>query len=279
MDRLVRLCNRHWVTQNNHDPTGNEIAITRRDALRLACTAALAIYVDGCKSAPATDAPRPLAGRLVARPSPPKLAPVTGRSSLGLAYGRDGILYVPSSYNPGSPAPLVLMLHGAGQSSEIGIRPFLPLAEAAGLVLVAPDSRGGTWDFLYGPYGADVAFIDRALTHVFDRCAIDPARITIEGFSDGASYALSLGLTNGDLFSRIVAFSPCILAPAATVGRPRIFMSHGTDDRILPIDSCGRRLATRLVSLGYQLEFHEFTGPHMVPKEVAQQAVAWIATG
>ena len=169
------------------------------------------------------------------------------------------------------------MLHGAGQSSEIGIRPFLALADAAGLVLVAPDSRGGTWDFLYGPYGADVAFIDRALAYVFERCAIDRSRIAIEGFSDGASYALSLGLTNGDLFSRIVAFSPCILAPAGTVGRPRIFMSHGTDDRILPIDSCGRRLAARLQSLGYQLAFHEFNGPHMVPREIAEQAVSWLA--
>jgi predicted esterase len=256
---------------------GDERLMNRRDVLRLALATVAAGVIEGCRSAPSTDAPRPLAGRLVSRPSAPPLSPLIGRSSLGLAYGRDGILYVPSSYNPSSPAPLVLMLHGAGQSSEIGIRPFLPLAEAAGLVLVAPDSRGGTWDFLYGPYGADVAFIDRALAHVFERCAIDPSRITIEGFSDGASYALSLGMTNGDFFSWIIAFSPCILAPAANVGRPRIFMSHGTDDRILPIDSCGRRLAQRLVALGYPLEFHEFAGPHMVPKEMAQAAVAWLS--
>jgi phospholipase/carboxylesterase len=265
------------MIHEDSEVSGISAAITRRDALRLACTAAMAICLESCKSAPPGDAPHLPAGRLVARPSPPKLSAPTGRSSLGLAYGRDGILYVPPSYNPSSPAPLVLMLHGAGQSSEIGIRPFLALADAAGLVLVAPDSRGGTWDFLYGPYGADVAFIDRALAYVFERCAIDRSRIAIEGFSDGASYALSLGLTNGDLFSRIVAFSPCILAPAGTVGRPRIFMSHGTDDRILPIDSCGRRLATRLQSLGYQLAFHEFNGPHMVPREIAEQAVSWLA--
>jgi len=168
------------------------------------------------------------------------------------------------------------MLHGAGQSAEIGIRPFLPLADAAGLVLLAPDSRGSTWDFLYGPYAADVAFIDRALARVFQQCAIDPARIIIEGFSDGASYALSLGLTNGDLFSRIVAFSPCILAPAANIGRPRVFISHGTSDRILPIDNCGRRLAARLTAAGYVVEFREFTGPHAVPPDVARAAVEWL---
>ena len=254
-------------------------AITRREALRLTLGAAAALIATSCQSTPIADAPRAAPGRLLARPTVPKRGAVIGRSTLGLAPGRDGIVYVPSTYSATVPAPLILMLHGAGQDSEIGIRPFLPLADAAGAILVAPDSRGRTWDFLYGPYGADVAFIDRALTHVFDRCAIDPARITIEGFSDGASYALSLGITNGDLFSRIVAFSPCILAPAATVGRPRIFISHGTADQILPIDNCGRRLFARLTNAGYQVDFHEFHGPHAVPREVAIAALEWIRQG
>lgn len=250
--------------------------VTRREVIRLATWAISAAVLDSCRSAPSTDKPRQTPGRLAVRPAAPRLSPVIGRSSLGLAAGRDGILYVPNSYNPATPAPLVLMLHGAGQSAEIGIRPFLSLADAAGAVLVAPDSRGRTWDFLYGPYGADVAFIDRALAHACEHCAIDPARMVIEGFSDGASYALSLGLTNGDLFSRIIAFSPCILAPAAKVGRPRIFISHGTADQILPIDNCGRRLAAYLSSEGYTVDFREFTGPHTVPPDIARAAMEWM---
>jgi phospholipase/carboxylesterase len=253
--------------------------ITRREAVRVALALGAAAVLESCRSAPPGDENHLAPGRLSARPVRPTFAPVTGRSSLGIGGGRDGIVYVPQSYTPNIPAPLVLMLHGAGQDSEIGIRPFLPLADGAGAVLVAPDSRGATWDFLYGPYGADVAFIDRALSHVFERCAIDPARITIEGFSDGASYALSLGLTNGDLFSRIIAFSPCILAPAGTVGRPQIFISHGTADRILPIDNCGRRLAARLEAAGYAVEMHEFAGPHMVPPDMARTALEWMEKG
>jgi phospholipase/carboxylesterase len=242
----------------------------------MALALGVSAVLESCRSAPSADEKHLAPGRLSARPLRPTLTPVIGRSSLGIGGGRDGIVYVPQSYTPSAPAPLVLMLHGAGQDSEIGIRPFLPLADGAGAVLVAPDSRGSTWDFLYGPYGADVAFIDRALNHVFERCAIDPARITIEGFSDGASYALSLGLTNGDLFSRIIAFSPCILAPAAKVGHPQIFISHGTADRILPIDNCGRRLAARLVAAGYAVEMHEFAGPHMVPPDMARTAMEWM---
>ena len=250
--------------------------ISRREALRIAAVAAATAMAASCRPAPSVETTKAAPGRLFARPASPTLSPSIGRSALGLASGRDGILYVPASYNAAARAPLVLMLHGAGQSAEIGIRPFLPLADAAGLVLLAPDSRGSTWDFLYGPYAADVAFIDRALARVFQQCAIDPARIIIEGFSDGASYALSLGLTNGDLFSRIVAFSPCILAPAANIGRPRVFISHGTSDRILPIDNCGRRLAARLTAAGYAVEFREFTGPHAVPPDVARAAVEWL---
>ena len=256
-------------------PSPND-TVSRRDAIRVMLSTTGAVLLASCRSAPSADTVRAAPGRLVARPVPPSGRPVVGKSALGLAAGRDGLLFVPASYNPATPAPLVLMLHGAGQSAEVGIRPFLPLADAAGAILLAPDSRGGTWDFLYGPYGADVAFIDRALAHVFERCAVDPNRIVIEGFSDGGSYALSLGLTNGDFFNRIVAFSPCILAPAARVGRPRIFISHGTDDRILPIDNCGRRLAAQLVSSGYEVDFHEFTGPHTVPPDMARAAMRWM---
>jgi len=262
-----------------NSPPNEPAAITRREALRLTVGAAAAVIAAGCHAAPVADTRRSAPGRLLARAASPKLGAVIGRSALGLAPGRDGIVYVPSTYNATVPAPLILMLHGAGQDAEIGIRPFLPLADAAGAILLAPDSRGRTWDFLYGPYGADVAFIDRALTYIFDRCAVDPARITIEGFSDGASYALSLGITNGDLFSRIIAFSPCILAPAATVGRPRIFISHGTADQILPIDNCGRRLFARLTNAGYQVDFHEFKGPHAVARDVAIAALQWLDRG
>jgi len=51
--------------------------------------------------------------------------------------------------------------------------------------------------------------------------------VAIQGFSDGASYALSLGLTNGDLFTHVIAFSPGFAAPAEQRGRPRIYVSHG----------------------------------------------------
>lgn len=76
---------------------------------------------------------------------------------------------------------------------------------------------------------------DEALAHTFEHYTVDPSRVAIGGFSDGASYALSLGLGNGDLFRHIIAFSPGFAVPPRQLGSPRIFMSHGTKDRVLPI--------------------------------------------
>jgi phospholipase/carboxylesterase len=142
------------------------------------------------------------------------------------------------------------MLHGATGSARGALRPFRELADDAGLVLLAPDSRGTTWDAIRGDYGPDIAFIDRALASVFQRVAVDPARLTIEGFSDGATYAIGVGLTNGDLFQRVIAFSPGFILPVDAHARPHVFISHGTRDQILPIDQCSRRIVPRSSTRG-----------------------------
>jgi len=247
--------------------------VLRLGAAGLAAAAAAACNVG------ATDTQGMRAGRLQARPAPPVGTAPPGLQPLELETQRDGQLYVPAGYQPDRPAPLVLMLHGAGGSALGALDPFLSLADATGLILLAPDSRGTTWDVIRGGFGPDVAFIDRALTHTFERCAVDPARMAIEGFSDGATYALSLGLTNGDLFSRVVAFSPGFLAPAVRRGRPRVFVSHGLFDNVLPIDRCSRQIVPALQHAGYEVDYHEFGGPHTVPPSIAAEAAAWLAAG
>jgi predicted esterase len=144
-------------------------------------------------------------------------------------------------------------------------------------VLLAVTSRDTTWDVVNGDFGPDVDFIDRSLTFAFDRCNLDPARTGLEGFSDGASYALGLGLVNGDLFRRVIAFSPGFM-PAfeePVNGDPEFFFSHGRQDTVLPIDCGSRRLAALLQADSYRVTLVEFEGIHTVPAEVADQAVRW----
>jgi phospholipase/carboxylesterase len=219
----------------------------------------------------------PVGARLSARPGTPSAAVTPGEQSLSLGDGRDGLLYVPASYAAAKPAGLVLMLHGATGSARGALRPFRELADDAGLVLLAPESRGTTWDAIRADYGPDIAFIDRALAWVFQRVAVDPDRLTIEGFSDGATYALGVGLTNGDLFPRVIAFSPGFILPVEPHARPHVFISHGTRDQILPIEQCSRRIVPQLERSRYDVEYREFDGPHTVPPEIAKDAIAWMA--
>ena len=178
-------------------------------------------------------------------PGPPKLALGPGEHRLGLDDERDGAIYVPRVHQPGRPSPLAVMLHGAGGNGD-RMRFTFALADEFGMTVLAPDSRGGTWDFVRGGFGPDVAFIGAALQHVFDHVAVDPKHLAIGGFSDGASYALSLGLANGRLFTHVLAFSPGFIVRTRVRGRPRIFVSHGAADRVLPINQTSRRIVADL---------------------------------
>ncbi len=76
-------------------------------------------------------------GRLSARPRPPADSGPPGLHPVGLGDPRDGLLYVPGSYRADRPAPLVLMLHGAGGDARGGQRHLLDQAQEAGLILLA----------------------------------------------------------------------------------------------------------------------------------------------
>ena len=251
------------------------MALTRR---RFTATAACALgaiaFGDACLVS--TEPENPEAARLRARPRAGAAASIAN-GRLGLTDGeRDALLQLPSA-SPRGPVPLLVFLHGATQSGAGMLRRIGAAADAAGVAVLAPDSRGTTWDAIRGRFGEDVAFLDRALDYVFARLPVDPERLAIGGFSDGASYAISLGLANGDLFPRIVACSPGFVISTAAHGRPRVFVSHGTADQILPIDQCSRVIVPRLRSMGYDVTFREFEGRHEMPSPVLSDALRWIA--
>jgi phospholipase/carboxylesterase len=220
-------------------------------------------------------------GRLTARPRNTAKSSATGRIMLGLDRDRDAILQLPEIASQ-SPLPLLVMLHGATQSADDMFWYLGSTYEEAGVAVLAPNSRDTTWDAMGGSFGPDVELLNRALERTFETAAIDPARVSLGGFSDGASYALSLGLINGDLFSSVVAFSPGFVIDGAPHGKPRIFISHGTRDHILPIDRCGRRVAAELKAHGYDVTFHEFDGDHEIPADIARHGLGFVtksATG
>jgi phospholipase/carboxylesterase len=215
-------------------------------------------------------------GRVTARHRKAARTSASGTRALGLESGRDATLAMPAKI-PDTPLPLLVLLHGAGGSAAGILRRLGSAADAAGVAVLAPDSRDDTWDAIRGGFGPDVRFLSRALDRVFESVSVDPARIAIGGFSDGATYALSVGLTNGDLFRRILAFSPGFIVGDRLQGTPKIFVSHGTADRVLPIDRCSRVLVPALQKRGYDVIYREFEAGHEVPANIASEGMAWVS--
>lgn len=249
--------------------------------LRLSVALAVVIAVIGMTISGCSPAAQ--VTRIQARPVAPTRAIGPGAHPLGLGRPRirdlawrDGTLFVPTSARDRQ-SPLLVLLHGGGGRADDFHAVFSPLVEEFDVAIVTLDSRDNTWDGIDSPYGPDVLSIDATLQHVFDRVAIDPGRIALGGLSDGASYALSVGLANGDLFTHLIAVAPGFFAsPAPPVGRPRIFVGHGVRDNVYSIRMSRSITVPKLAQEGYDVTFFEFDGPHWVTPAAARRALEWL---
>jgi len=219
--------------------------------------------------------PRAADGRLDARPTAPTPDPLpSGLLRLDVGTDVEVLLAVP----PGEVSGLLVFFHGAGGTAADALRVVQGPAAARGVAVLAPSSVAATWDLIAGGLGRDVAVLDAALAQAFSRLPV--RRTALGGFSDGGSYALSLGVANGDLAEAVLAFSPGFAAAPGRYGRPWFFIAHGTEDRVLPVERCGRRVAADLAADGYDVVYEEFTGGHVVPPELVAAALdSWLGDG
>ncbi len=218
--------------------------------------------------------------RLLSRPGIPSQVTAPGTYQITATNANDGFLVVPPSYDPSRPTPLLVAFHGAGEGAESMRVALTPYANSRGVLLLAVGARGMTWDVFTYRYSYDIAFIDTALAWAFARCNVDATRVAVNGFSDGASYALGVGLGNGDLFTRIIAWSPGFIpnSDAGTVGTPRVFISHGTQDGVLRIETASRVIVPDLKGRGYDVTYVEFDGGHTAPAAIVNQSFDWLLT-
>jgi predicted esterase len=217
----------------------------------------------------------PLAGRLGFRPGDePVAAPLSaGRHGLGFDQGREAVLVVPEGLQADAPVPLLVMFHGAGGEANRVLPHLVPHARARRFLLLAPQSMFTTWDIVIGGHGPDLQRLDEALFTVARHFRLDPARLAFAGFSDGGSYALSLGLTNGDVASHVIGLSAGFMNAFTQAGAPRVFLAHGRADRQLPIDSSAHAHAKRLLDSGYDLTLQPFDGDHVIVPWVVARAI------
>lgn len=198
-----------------------------------------------------------------------------GKSRLGISDGdRDATIYVPKSYKKGTPMPIVVMLHGFRSTAE-AVRYTFPLAEEFGVIVLAPESRDMTWGMEIPGFDTDSRYIGMAFRWIDEVLTIDRTRVAMAGVSDGANYALNMGLAYGDTFNHLMIFSAGTLAPFRKQGATKVFLGHGTNDQQMPIDRTGRKFAAELKADGYDLTYREWDGGHGAPIEVVREAFDW----
>ena len=197
---------------------------------------------------------------------------------------------------PSAAPPLLLLLHGVGSHerdmfdlSEY-LDPRFFVASARALNQLGPDSYA--WypvEFTAtGPIIDTEAAEDSRLTllHFVDELIetyqVDPRRVYLMGFSQGAIMSLNIALTRPDKVAGVVVMSgrllpeiqPLIIEPAVLVGLP-IFMAHGKRDRVIPIRDA-RAARDQLTTLSVALTYHEYAMGHQVTVESMKDIVPWL---
>ncbi|QYY28756.1 esterase [Cupriavidus pinatubonensis] len=215
-----------------------------------------------------------LLGRMAFTHAVPSAAPLPpGRHRLGIDDERDTVLFVPDGLDAGVPVPLMIMFHGAGGFPG-KVLPFIePRAAQHKFLVLAPHSMFPTWDIVIGGNGPDLQRLHQALAAVTSRYHIRRDQLAFAGFSDGASYALSIGITNGDIASHVIAFSGGFMSVFMQEGMPKVFIAHGLADEQLPVQTSGRNNAMRLRAAGYDVEYVEFDGPHAIQPDIVDLAI------
>lgn len=140
-------------------------------------------------------------------------------------------------------APLVVAFHGLGeQAAAFAAQTGLVAAtRAAGEVLVLPESEGPAFnDGRLGPGGpADDTFALTVIRRLVAAGRVDPERVTVAGFSNGAGMAMQLADTHPETVAAVVSIDGSMIA---ALGAPRptgpveAVLLHGTADRIQPWD-------------------------------------------
>jgi phospholipase/carboxylesterase len=215
-----------------------------------------------------------LLGRLSFAHAEPLKGPLPpGRHHLGIAGERDAVLFVPTGLDEQAAVPLFVMFHGAGGFPE-KVLPFIEEhAERDKFLILAPHSMYPTWDIVIGGHGPDLERLQLALIEVTSHYRIDRDHLAFAGFSDGASYALSTGITNGDMVSHVIAFSGGFMSIFTQEGAPKVFIAHGLVDEQLPIDTSARANASKLKAAGYNVQYVEFNGLHVIEPAIVGIAV------
>ena len=127
----------------------------------------------------------------------------------------------------------------------------------------------------------DLDFLEYAYDLIYRRFPVDAERQALLGYSDGASYGLSVGLSNPRQFRAVMAWAAGFVAlDAATIPedapKPLVYLEYGTHDELFPFEQVAVPMRQTLESGGYDVSFHVDQGGRHWPSSTFQdEALDW----
>jgi polyhydroxybutyrate depolymerase len=159
---------------------------------------------------------------------------------------RDYLLYVPPSYNPRTPVPLVISIHGFSDwpAHHMEMTGWNDLADKYDFLVVYPAGvdfprrwRASGHSEEEGDAMVDVRFISDLIDRLQQDYAIDPARIFVNGMSNGGGMSYLLACTLAERIAAVGSVSGAYLYPLEDCQPARpvpLIAFHGTADPIVP---------------------------------------------
>jgi polyhydroxybutyrate depolymerase len=156
------------------------------------------------------------------------------------------LLYVPDSYDPQTPVPLVISIHGFAEwpAHQMTVSRWDKLADEYGFIVVFP--AGTNFPMRWSAHGQahieedplrDVLFISELIDHLEREYSIDPQWIYANGLSNGGGMSFMLACYLSDRIAAIGTVAGAYLLPWDDC-RPAhpvpLIAFHGTEDQIVP---------------------------------------------
>lgn len=176
----------------------------------------------------------------------------TNGSLISSGETRRYLLYVPDSYNPSTPVPLVISIHGYASwpANQRDVSRWNELADREGFIVVYPSGtdlpkRWQSFPYQDNSLSRDVLFIADLIDTLDSKYNIDPARIYANGLSNGAGMSFLLGCQLSDRIAAIGGVAGAYLLPIEDCHPSRpvpMIAFHGTADPIVPFNGGPSRM-------------------------------------
>jgi polyhydroxybutyrate depolymerase len=154
---------------------------------------------------------------------------------------RKYLIHVPDGYRPATPAPLVISLHGAWlyPGMQKRLTNWNNLADKNGFIVAYPRARGFPREWRLKPgsgLDAELRFFADLLDELSASFNIDPTRIYVNGYSNGAAMTFMLSCSMADRFAAFgMVATPVVPWSWCKDQRPVPMLAfHGTADPYAP---------------------------------------------